>query len=168
VDLPDLHRLSALELIASYKRGDVSPVEVTESILDRIEELNPRLNVYVTVTADLARKHAREAEKVYAEDVTPAPLAGVPGSLKDLTSTKGIRTAKGSLLHKDWIPDYDAPLAERLFKAGWSCLGRPTPLNWDGKGTRTTASLDPRTIPGNMAKRRVDPAAELRRRSHPA
>ena len=121
--MDDLHRLSALELISFYKRRDISPVEVTRAVLERIGNLNPNLNAFVTITSDLAIEQARVAEQAYAKEATPPPLAGVPGSLKDLTSTKGVRTAKGSLLHKDWIPDYDAPLAERLYDAGMVMLG---------------------------------------------
>ncbi len=132
--MDDFHRLSALELISFYKRRDISPVEVTRAVLERIGNLNPNLNAFVTITSDLAIEQARVAEQAYAKEATPPPLAGVPGSLKDLTSTKGVRTAKGSLLHKDWIPDYDAPLAERLYDAGMVMLGKTnTPeLGWKG------------------------------------
>ncbi|MDA1056187.1 MAG: amidase family protein, partial [Planctomycetota bacterium] len=110
----DLCFLSALDLKALYKRRDLSPVELVKAVLDQIDELSPRLNAIVTATPDLALRQARAAEKAYAEEDAPAPLLGIPGSLKDLTPTAGIRTARGSLLHKDWIPDYNAPLVDRL------------------------------------------------------
>lgn len=132
----ELHHLSATELLALYRSRKLSPVEVTKAALERIDELNPDLNAFVTITPDLARKQAHEAEKAYAPASTdPAsPLAGVPGSLKDLTPTRGILTAKGSLLHKDWIPDYNAPIVDRLFDSGMVMLGKTnTPeLGWKG------------------------------------
>ncbi len=130
----DLCYLSAVELRDRFKRRELSPVEVTEAVLRRIETLNPGLNAYVTVTADLALAQARSAEAAYAAEDPAPPLAGIPGSLKDLTATKGIRTTRGSLLSADWVPDFDAPLARRLQEAGMVLLGKTnTPeLGWKG------------------------------------
>ena len=130
----DICYLSALELIDLYRKRELSPVEATDAVLDRIEHLNPQLNAYVTVTADLARRQARTAEQMYAGGEEPPPLAGVPLSLKDLTPTRGIRTTRGSLLYKDWIPDYDAPVTERVYAAGAVLLGKTnTPeMGWKG------------------------------------
>jgi aspartyl-tRNA(Asn)/glutamyl-tRNA(Gln) amidotransferase subunit A len=129
----DLCFLSAVDLRDAYTRGNLSPVEVTEAVLRRIERLNPSLNAYVTVTAERAVDDARAAEAAY-RDGRAGPLAGVPGSLKDLTATKGIRTTRGSRLTVDWVPDFDAPLAERLHEAGMVLLGKTnTPeLGWKG------------------------------------
>jgi aspartyl-tRNA(Asn)/glutamyl-tRNA(Gln) amidotransferase subunit A len=125
--------LSALELRDGYRRRELSPVEVVDATLDRIDRLNPTLTAYVTVTADLARQQARRAERAYASG-TAAPLAGVPISIKDLTPTKGIRTTRGSLLDPDWVPDYDPPFVERVDIAGAVMLGKTnTPeLGWKG------------------------------------
>src|SRR5262249_24990789 len=97
--------LTALELAALYRSRDLSPVEVVDTVLERIDGLNPALTAYVTVTADLARTRAREAEDALARG-EEKPLLGLPVSIKDLTATKGIRTTRGSLLYKDWIPDF--------------------------------------------------------------
>ena len=77
---------------------------------------------------------ATAAERAYAAGGTPGPLAGVPYSIKDLTPTKGVRTARGSLLDPDWIPDYDAPVVARMAEAGGVLLGKTnTPeLGWKG------------------------------------
>lgn len=130
----ELCYLSAVELRRRFMARDLSPVEVAEATLARVERLNPELNAYVTVTAERALQEARAAEAAYLSgDPVPA-LAGIPGSLKDLTATKGVRTTRGSLLTADWIPDYDAPLAERLRTAGMVLLGKTnTPeLGWKG------------------------------------
>lgn len=132
-DPTELCYLSALELRALYTSRALSPVEVATALLDRIETLNPTLNAYVTVTADLALDQARKAEALYADGAAP-PLCGIPFSLKDLTPTKNIRTTRGSLLYENWVPDYDAPLVERLYQAGGILLGKTnTPeLGWKG------------------------------------
>jgi aspartyl-tRNA(Asn)/glutamyl-tRNA(Gln) amidotransferase subunit A len=130
----DLCYLSAVDLRQRFTRRELSPVEVTEATLRRIASLNPSLNAYVTVTAERALDDARVAEAQYASGDPAPPLAGIPGSLKDLTATKGIRTTRGSLLTADWVPDFDAPLAESLHRAGMVLLGKTnTPeLGWKG------------------------------------
>ena len=130
----DLCWLSGLELRRRYERRELSPVEVTEAVLRRIEAVDAGLNAFVTVTPERAMAEARAAEAAYSGAGDPPPLAGIPGSLKDLTATRGIRTTRGSLLTADWIPDFDAPLAERLRDAGMILLGKTnTPeLGWKG------------------------------------
>lgn len=130
----ELCYLSAVELRHKFTAGELSPVEVAEATLRRIEQLNPALNAFITVTADQALQTARLAEAAYLSGDPVPPLAGIPGSLKDLTATKGVRTTRGSLLTADWVPDYDAPLTERLREAGMVLLGKTnTPeLGWKG------------------------------------
>ncbi len=130
----DLCYLSGVELRRLYERRELSPVEVAEAVLRRIESLNPKLNSFITVTPERALAEARLTEAAFAGAEDPPPLAGIPGSLKDLTATRGIRTTRGSLLTADWIPDFDAPLAERLHNAGMVLLGKTnTPeIGWKG------------------------------------
>lgn len=125
--------LSADELIALYRRRELSPVDVARSTLDRIDRLNPAINAFTTVTPELAMAQAAAAEQAYA-DGSAAVLAGVPMSIKDLTPTRGIRTARGSLVDPDWVPAEDAPVVERLYAAGTVMLGKTnTPeLGWKG------------------------------------
>jgi aspartyl-tRNA(Asn)/glutamyl-tRNA(Gln) amidotransferase subunit A len=120
----ELAWLPALELRERYRRRELSPVEVTGAVLDRIDALNPSLTAFVTVTADLARRLAREVEAAYASGDADRPLLGVPVSIKDLVATKGIRTTSGSLLHRDRVPDYDDPIVERVYDAGAVLLGK--------------------------------------------
>ncbi len=126
--------LSALDLRERYRQRELSPVEVAETILARIETLNPRLTAFITVTPELALEQARAAERSYAPGGAPGPLAGIPISIKDLTPTKGIRTTRGSLLSADWVPDEDVPFVERVRAAGAVELGKTnTPeLGWKG------------------------------------
>src|SRR5688572_29200280 len=125
--------VSASDLVARYRRRELSPVEVARTVLERIYRINPKLNAFVTVTPELALEQAAAAERAYQEGEA-GPLAGVPLSIKDLTPTRGIRTARGSLVDPDWVPDEDAPIVERLYAAGAVMLGKTnTPeLGWKG------------------------------------
>jgi aspartyl-tRNA(Asn)/glutamyl-tRNA(Gln) amidotransferase subunit A len=126
--------LSALDLRERYRRRALSPVEVTEATLRRIDRLNPRSTAFITVTSDLAMEQARAAEAAYRRGDDPGPLGGVPLSIKDLTPTRGIRTTRGSLVDPDWIPTEDPPFVERSYAAGGVMLGKTnTPeLGWKG------------------------------------
>lgn len=133
----DLSYLSATELRDLYRSRRLSPVEVTRAVLDRIDALNPSLKAFVTVTPERAMADALRAEQAYVNGDHVQPMSGIPYSLKDLTPTRGIRTTRGSLLWKDWIPDFDTPLGERLAEAGGVLLGKTnTPeLGWKGEST---------------------------------
>jgi Asp-tRNA(Asn)/Glu-tRNA(Gln) amidotransferase A subunit family amidase len=120
---PDVCFMSAADLVASYQAKTLSPVEVTQAVLARIERLNPVLNAFVLVDSEGALASARAAEKAYAS-ASAAPLAGVPLSIKDLTETRGMRTTKGSIVLKDWVPDFDAVVVERLRDASACILGK--------------------------------------------
>lgn len=129
----DICYLPALDLLDRYRSRELSPVDVARAVLERIETHNPSIKAFITVTAERALADAELAEKAW-KDGTAGPLSGVPTSIKDLVPTRGIRTTSGSLLHKDRIPDEDAPLVERLYGAGIVMLGKTnTPENgWKG------------------------------------
>src|SRR5256714_13614099 len=131
----DLHWQSATTLARLIRQKKVSPVEVLGAILDRIDKLNPRLNAFVTLTAEQARREARAAERALTKrSAKRGPLHGVPFSVKDLVITKGVRTTFGTPLYRDNVPTEDAPSVERLKAAGAIMLGKtntPT-LGWVG------------------------------------
>ncbi len=102
----------------------VSPLELTEACLARIESVEPRLNAFVTVTADVARAQAREAGNEIAAGRYRGPLHGIPVAVKDLFATKGIRTTAGSRILADWIPAEDATVVRMLREAGAVLLGK--------------------------------------------
>ena len=116
-DKNDLCSWSTLDLAAGIREKQVSSVEATEAALARIDELNPRINAVVTVTADLALDQARKADAAVARGDRLGPLHGVPYTLKDLTPTAGIRTSMGSKIF-DHVPAKDALIAERLRERG--------------------------------------------------
>jgi aspartyl-tRNA(Asn)/glutamyl-tRNA(Gln) amidotransferase subunit A len=127
--------LSATDVAALVRRRKVSPVEVVDAVLERIERLNPQLNAYVTVTADEARHAARLAEREAGRrGAALGPLHGVPFSVKDLVITKGVRTTFGTPLYADNVPTEDAPMVARLKAAGAIMIGKTnTPaLGWLG------------------------------------
>jgi aspartyl-tRNA(Asn)/glutamyl-tRNA(Gln) amidotransferase subunit A len=102
----------------------VSPVELTEACLERIAALEPRLNAFITVTAELARAQARDAEREIAAGRYRGPLHGVPVAVKDLFATKGIRTTAGSRILAGWIPEQDATVVSKLREAGAVLVGK--------------------------------------------
>jgi aspartyl-tRNA(Asn)/glutamyl-tRNA(Gln) amidotransferase subunit A len=143
--------LSASELRKLYSSRALSPVEVTKAILERIERLNPALNAFTVTTPELALEQANIAERAYAGSDAP-PLAGIPTSIKDLTPTRGIRTARGSLIDPDWVPDEDAPVVERLYAAGVVMLGKTNTPELGWKGDSGNRVFGPSFNPWNLTK----------------
>ena len=121
---PALHKMSLADLGALIRAKQLSPIDVTEQALARIEQANPRLNAFWTVTADLARDQARAAETEITKGEYRGPLHGVPVGLKDLIHTRGVRTTFGSKITRDFVPDADATVVERLREAGAVLLGK--------------------------------------------
>jgi aspartyl-tRNA(Asn)/glutamyl-tRNA(Gln) amidotransferase subunit A len=126
--------ISATDLAAAIRTKKVSPVEVVNALLDRIEQLNPTLNAFCLVTADAARQAAQAAERAVMRGETLGPLHGVPVSIKDLVITQGVRTMRGSKLYEDDVPAEDAPVVERLKAAGAIILGKTTTPEFGFKG----------------------------------
>jgi len=131
----DLHWQPATTLARLIRQKKVSPVELLAAILDRIDKLNPRLNAFVTLTIEQARREARAAERALTRrSATLGPLHGVPFSVKDLVITKGVRTTFGTPIYRDNVPTEDAPIVARLKAAGGVMLGKtntPT-MGWIG------------------------------------
>lgn len=103
---------------------ELSPVEVTDAHLDRMDMLEPKLHAFCTPTPDLARETAKKLEDDIAAGRPVGPLAGVPVGVKDLICTAGIRTASGSFIYEDFVPDEDDVVVERLKAAGAVILGK--------------------------------------------
>ena len=112
------------ELGELLRRKSLSPVELVDQHLERIEKLNPKLNAFITVTADVARAQARQAEQEIREGDWRGPLHGVPIGLKDIIDTAGTRTTAASALFKDRVPTEDAEVVSRLKKAGAVLIGK--------------------------------------------
>jgi len=120
----DLTQLGLNEASQLVRKKKVSPVELTDACLRRIERLNPKLNAFITVTANTALVEARQAEAEIQRGNWKGPLHGIPIALKDLVDTAGVRTTAGSGIFKDRIPTEDAEIVRRLKTAGAVFLGK--------------------------------------------
>jgi len=118
---------SIRELSARFRTRDVSPVEVTQALLARIERLDPTIRSFVTVTADAALAEARAAETALLRGDQGRPLLGIPVAHKDIIATAGVRTTAGSAVLADWVPETDATVVTRLRQAGAVSLGKLIP-----------------------------------------
>jgi len=114
---------SVSALAKSIRQGTVSPVEVLQAHLDRIDQINPKLNAIVTLAPDAMEK-ATEAEAAVGRGDEVGPLHGVPLTVKDTIETAGLRTTSGSLLRAEFVPASDAPAVARLKAAGAIILGK--------------------------------------------
>ena len=115
---------SALEIADLIRRKEVKPLEILDAILARLEAVNPILNAFCLVTADVARVAAREAEIAVMKGEPLGPLHGVPLSVKDVLPTRGLTTTGGSRLFADFVPEEDALAFGRLKAAGTVLLGK--------------------------------------------
>src|SRR5207302_626761 len=122
----DLAFTSAAELAALIAQRVVSPVEIVDIVLDRIEKTQPTLNAFMTVCADDARAAAKAAEAAVMRGDTLGPLHGVPFAVKDLVNTAGLRTTFGSWAFADNVPPADSPSVARLQAPGAVLGGKTT------------------------------------------
>jgi len=120
----DLLGMDITSLAGAYQQKQVSPVEVTQALLTRIHELNPKLNAFVTLLEDEAMENAKLAEEEISKGHWKGPLHGVPIGLKDLIYTAGVRTTMGSEIYKDFVPDYNATVVEKLKQNGANIIGK--------------------------------------------
>ena len=120
----DLTKLSIAQVSELIKSLQVSPVELTDATLARIDEMDGTINAYITVMEDQARKSAKEAERRIMDGQYLGPLDGVPIGLKDIVYTKDVRTTCGSKVFTDLVPNYDATVTQRLAAAGAVIIGK--------------------------------------------
>lgn len=141
----DLCYTPAVELARMIREKSISPVELTEAILERIAAHNPTLNAYCAVTGEAAMDAARAAEQAVmnasadgaatgGQDGGLGPLHGIPVSIKDLIFTRGVPTMGGSHIYAERVPEIDAPVVTRLKEAGGIVLGKTTTPEFGWKG----------------------------------
>ena len=121
---PDLAGLTLKKASDMLRRKAVSPVELTEACLRRIEKYNPAINAFITVTRDSAMATAREMEAEAHRGKWRGPLHGIPIAIKDNIDTAGVRTTGASELFKDRVPNEDAEVIRKLKLAGAIFLGK--------------------------------------------
>src|SRR6058998_3362757 len=123
-DFADLSYLSLTDAAALIKSRHLSPVELTQALLDRIDRLDNAVGAFITVTRDEALGAARAAERAIARGQYRGPLHGIPFGVKDTHYTKGIRTTANTPVLHDFVPDFDATVVARLKSAGGVLLGK--------------------------------------------
>lgn len=124
-----MHDLTLSEAAAGLQKKEFSSVELTKHMLERIKELNPRINAYVTLTEEEALNQAEEADKMFGKSgAVKSPLCGVPMGLKDIFNTRGVKTTCCSRVIRDFEPPYDATVVSKLRDSGSVMLGK---LNMD-------------------------------------
>ena len=156
-DIMDLHTLTIHEAHEHLKNRDFSARELTQALLKRIEEVEPKVKAYIIVTPEKALKEAEQADKMIAAGKI-TPLTGIPLAIKDVLCTEGITTTCGSKILSNFVPVYDATVVRKLKKAGAITLGK---ANMDefamGSSTENSAfgpsrnPWDLSTIPGGSS-----------------
>ncbi len=128
--------LRATELARGIRAKELSAREVMEAHLAQIERINGKVNAIVTLTAEEAIDRAHAADEALARGGEVGPLCGLPVAHKDLSPTRGVRTTFGSLVYKDFVPDRDALIVERLKEAGAISVGKTNTPEF-GAGSQT-------------------------------
>ena len=120
---PELWRLTAHEAHEGLRSRSFTSVQLTESVLERIAAVEPRVHAFVTVTSDVALEQAKEADAKF-EAGTATPLTGIPVGVKDVIVTKGVRTTAGSRILENFIPPYSSHVYEQLRRSGAVMVGK--------------------------------------------
>jgi amidase len=148
----DICFLPAAVLARLYRAKKISPLEVMQAVLARIDAVNPTVNAYVTVARESALAGARRATRLLGRrSSTLPPLHGVPVSIKDLYATKGIRSTWGSVIYKDHIPDVDDLVVQRLKAAGAIVVGKTNTPEFGAGGNTFNAVFGATRNPWNSA-----------------
>ena len=128
--MDSLASLPLSRLTQGLRRGDFSAQELTQACIDRIEQLEPQIQAFITVTPELALAQADAADQELTNyrksgsHTPPHPLTGIPMAIKDVLATRGVRTTAGSRILENFIPPYSATAVERLLQAGMVLLGK--------------------------------------------
>ena len=154
----DITELTALEVAAAIRNGELTALEAAEAALDEINRQDGELNAFITVCGESALEMAKQADRAIKAGEIASPLAGVPVAVKDNICTKGIKTTCASKMLADYIPPYDAFAVERLKKAGCVIIGK-TNMDEFGMGGSSEKSyfgavrnpLDPKRSAGGSS-----------------
>ncbi|MFW9936768.1 MAG: amidase [Candidatus Thorarchaeota archaeon] len=147
----DICFLPAYEMREKILSQELTSLEITETIIERIEKINPIINAYCTPTFDLAREMAKEADDAAKKGVGKS-VNGIPTSIKDLAMIKGIRTTFGSKIYENFIPDVDSVCVSRLKDAGCVILGKTNTPEFGYKGATDNLVFGQTKNPWNLTK----------------
>ena len=145
----ELAFMSAVELAQNIRNKKVSSLEATENFFQRIDQLDSQLHSYLTLCRDQALADARAADADVQQGSKLGPLHGVPISIKDLETTKGVVTTMGSAIFKDRVPDMDSIVVERIKAAGAIILGKTNTPEFGQSGTTENKLGEPCRNPWN-------------------
>lgn len=134
--LSDICFSAATELVQRIRAKQISVREVMAAHLEQIDRVNPLVNAVVTLLPEQAMERAAAADEALAQGQAEGPLFGLPVAHKDLVETKGIRTTYGSPIYREFVPDFDALIVERLKKAGAITIGKTNTPEF-GAGSQT-------------------------------
>jgi aspartyl-tRNA(Asn)/glutamyl-tRNA(Gln) amidotransferase subunit A len=118
------YELTLTEAAAAIKARELSPVELADSVLARIDAVEEKITAFATVTAEIARKEAEKAESEIAAGSYRGPLHGIPVGIKDLYETAGIATTSSSAVRAEYVPEHDSAVVEKLAAAGAVMVGK--------------------------------------------
>ena len=135
----ELYNLTIHELHQLLRNREVTSQEATESVINRIESVDDKVNAYISVTGDLAREQAKQADKLIGEG-SCSPLTGIPLAIKDILCIRGVKTTCGSKILENFIAPYDATVIDRLRKQGAVFVGR-TNMDEFAMGSSTETSF---------------------------
>ena len=150
--MKDITMMSMEQVAQLIETRQVSPVEVVEACLARIEKLNPELNAFVYLMADEARQAAKEAEAEIAAGNYKGKMHGIPIALKDLYYIKGVPTTGGAEVLRDFVPDFNGTITQRLIDAGAIILGKTNTHEFAFGPTTEESCFGPSRNPWNPAK----------------
>ena len=148
----ELAFMSAVELAQSIRDKKVSSLEATENFFQRIDQLDSQLHSYLTLCRDQALADAHAADAAVRQGAELGPLHGVPISIKDLETTKGVVTTMGSAIFKDRVPDMDSIVVERVKSAGAIILGKTNTPEFGQSGTTENKLGEPCRNPWNTER----------------
>jgi aspartyl-tRNA(Asn)/glutamyl-tRNA(Gln) amidotransferase subunit A len=119
-----LYNLTIREAHEMLTNKKFSSVELTQAVLQRAHEIDPKIKSYVTMTDDLALEQAKLADKRISKGENVTPLTGIPFAIKDCISTRGVRTTCSSRILEDYVPQYNATITNKLADAGAVLMGK--------------------------------------------
>jgi aspartyl-tRNA(Asn)/glutamyl-tRNA(Gln) amidotransferase subunit A len=147
----EICRMDAITLAQRIKSKELSALEATEAVLRRMDALEPHLHAFCTPTPEVARSAAKAVDAKLAKGEPVGPLAGVPIGIKDLVATKDIKTVMGSVLYKDFVPDEDDIVVERLKAAGAVIIGKTNVPEFGYSGVGHNPVFETTRNPWNLA-----------------
>ena len=139
-----LYKLTLKEASEKLAKGEISSVELTESVIKRINEVESKVQAFITTTFDLAKKQAKLSDQRRKEGKTLSPIDGIPLAIKDLFCTKGIRTTAASKILDDFVPFFESTATKKLLDAGAVFIGK-TNLDQFAMGSSTENSAYQKT-----------------------